>query len=542
MFDWDEVNFAECAREMIISKNYAEVQLNYRPFWEKPPLFIWMQAASMNVFGVNEFAARLPNALCSIFTLLSLFIIGKKFHSQKFGIIWCLLYTATLLPHLYFKSGLIDPWFNLFIFISVYNCIQFINNPNGKQQLLNALFGGVCLGLAVLTKGYAALVIVALLFLVYFILSKSLLLLKTKSLWLFIITTLLVSGSWFLVEFLRGNQNVIKEFITYQIRLFKTEDAGHGGPFIYHFIVLLLGCFPASLIFIASYSKKEGLTPYQLLFKKIMLILFWVVIILFSIVKTKIVHYSSLCYFPITFVSAMGLTLFFNQLKLTSYLKVIYWAISFLISALFVVVGFFNLFKDKLINSNLIDDVFAKENLKANVNWTGVEWIVGVIFFVGSLLLFMAITKQKNKLMYYSLVCYVLFIYFAIILVIPKVEQYTQHAAIEFYKNCSTKKCYVETHRFKSYAYLFYSNRLPSDYTNPNQLKDIEEFLIGNEKLGHSRYSSFANANAEWMKNGKIDRPVYIVTKTQDEKEMFTNLTFKKLYSKNGFSFFERRP
>lgn len=527
---------------MIISKNYAEVQLNYRPFWEKPPLFIWMQAASMNIFGINEFAARLPNALCSIFTLLTLFIIGKKIHSQKFGIIWCLLYTATLLPHLYFKSGLIDPWFNLFIFISIYNCIQFINNPNDKQQLLNALFAGVFLGLAVLTKGYAALVIVALVFLVYFILSKSLLLLKTKSLWLFIITTILVSASWFLVEFLRGNQNVIKEFITYQIRLFKTEDAGHGGPFIYHFVVLLLGCFPASLIFIISYLKKEGLTPYQLLFKKIMLILFWVVIILFSIVKTKIVHYSSLCYFPITFVSAMGLTLFFNQLKLTSYLKVIYWAISLLISTLFLAVGFFNLFKDKLINSNLIDDVFAKENLKANVNWTGLEWIVGVIFFVGSLLLFMAITKQKIKLMYYSLVCYVLFIYFAIILVIPKVEQYTQHAAIAFYKTCATKKCYVETHRFKSYAYLFYSNRLPSDYTNPNQLKDIEEFLIGNEKIGHSRYSSFANANVEWMKNGKIDRPVYIIAKIQDEKEMFTNLKFKKLYSKNGFSFFERTP
>ena len=542
MFDWDEVNFAECAREMVVSKNYAEVQLNYRPFWEKPPLFIWMQAACMNVFGINEFAARFPNALCSIFTLLTLFIIGKKFHSQKFGIIWCLLYTATLLPHLYFKSGLIDPWFNLFIFISVYHCIQFINNPNGKQQLLNALFAGICLGLAVLTKGYAALVIVALLFLVYFILSKSLQLLKTKALWLFIITTLLVSGSWFLVEFLRGNQNVIKEFITYQIRLFKTEDAGHGGPFIYHFVVLLLGCFPASLIFIASYLKKDGLTPYQLLHKKIMLILFWVVIILFSIVKTKIVHYSSLCYFPITFISTMGLCLYFTQLKLTSYLKTIYWSISILISTLFIVLGFFNTYKDKLINSNLIDDVFAKENLKANVNWIGVEWAVGVIFFIGSLLLYRAITKQKIKLMYYSLASYLLFIYFAIILIIPKVEQYTQHAAIEFYKNCATKKCYIETHRFKSYAYLFYSNRLPSDYTNPNQLKDIEEFLIGNEKIGHSRYSSFANANVEWMKNGKIDRPVYIVAKIQDEKEMFTNLKFKKLYSKNGFSFFERIP
>ena len=73
LFDWDEINFAECAREMVVSGNYSHVQLNYRPFWEKPPFFIWLQALSMNVFGVNEFAARFPNALCSIVSLISIY-------------------------------------------------------------------------------------------------------------------------------------------------------------------------------------------------------------------------------------------------------------------------------------------------------------------------------------------------------------------------------------------------------------------------------------------------------------------------------------
>lgn len=47
LFDWDEVNFAECAREMIVSKDYFNVTINFQAFWEKPPLFIWMQALSM---------------------------------------------------------------------------------------------------------------------------------------------------------------------------------------------------------------------------------------------------------------------------------------------------------------------------------------------------------------------------------------------------------------------------------------------------------------------------------------------------------------
>ncbi|MFZ9295373.1 MAG: ArnT family glycosyltransferase, partial [Bacteroidia bacterium] len=59
LFDWDEINFAECSREMLESGNFWDVQLYYKPFWEKPPLFIWIEACSMKLFGVNAFAARI---------------------------------------------------------------------------------------------------------------------------------------------------------------------------------------------------------------------------------------------------------------------------------------------------------------------------------------------------------------------------------------------------------------------------------------------------------------------------------------------------
>lgn len=37
LFDWDEINFAESAREMLATGNYLRVQIDYQPFWEKPP-------------------------------------------------------------------------------------------------------------------------------------------------------------------------------------------------------------------------------------------------------------------------------------------------------------------------------------------------------------------------------------------------------------------------------------------------------------------------------------------------------------------------
>ena len=133
LFDWDEVNFAEIAREMIVTKDYLNVQINYQPFWEKPPLFMWMQVLAMKLFGVNEFAARFPNAVCGMLTLLILFNIGKNIHSHKMGLIWVLVYAGSILPFFYFKSGIIDPWFNFFIFFGIYFVtIYFVQLFNGS--------------------------------------------------------------------------------------------------------------------------------------------------------------------------------------------------------------------------------------------------------------------------------------------------------------------------------------------------------------------------------------------------------------------------
>src|SRR6218665_2677155 len=125
LFDWDEINFAECAREMIVSKDYFSVTIDFAPFWEKPPLFIWLSALSMNIFGVNEFAARFPNALCGVVTLLLIFNTGRRLYDNRMGLLWVLCYAASTLPQFYFKSGIIDPWFNLFIFSGIYFFVLF---------------------------------------------------------------------------------------------------------------------------------------------------------------------------------------------------------------------------------------------------------------------------------------------------------------------------------------------------------------------------------------------------------------------------------
>src|SRR5512141_2022171 len=59
----DEARYTEVAREMLTTGDWLTPQLNGHPHLTKPPLTYWAIAGSMAVWGQNEFAARLPNAL-----------------------------------------------------------------------------------------------------------------------------------------------------------------------------------------------------------------------------------------------------------------------------------------------------------------------------------------------------------------------------------------------------------------------------------------------------------------------------------------------
>ncbi|MBP8823485.1 MAG: glycosyltransferase family 39 protein, partial [Flavobacteriales bacterium] len=321
LFDWDEINFAEIAREMLATHNWLQPQIGYVPFYEKPPLFMWMQALSMSVFGVGEFGARLPNALCGVATLVVLFRIGTRLRNRTFGLLWALAYIGSILPHLYFRSGIIDPWFNLFIFLGFLAFIRMADTPasaglTDRKKNIAAAMAGLWLGLAVLTKGPVGILIPALCAGVYWALNRFRLYVAIPRVLLMLAVLLLVPGLWFGADLLRNGPVFITAFFWRQVAMLSTEDAGHGGFFGYHFVVLLIGCFPASVFAMQEMLKPAGPTPVGrqpdnqqratnnpstiAAHRTWLLILFWVVLLLFSLVKTKIVHYSSLCYFPLT--------------------------------------------------------------------------------------------------------------------------------------------------------------------------------------------------------------------------------------------------
>src|SRR6202049_3665801 len=66
LWEPDEGRYAEIAREMVVSGDYVPPRDHLALHFEKPPLVYWANAASIKIFGVNEFAVRLPAALFSV--------------------------------------------------------------------------------------------------------------------------------------------------------------------------------------------------------------------------------------------------------------------------------------------------------------------------------------------------------------------------------------------------------------------------------------------------------------------------------------------
>ncbi len=536
LFDWDEINFAESAREMIASGNYFSVQINFNRFTEKPPLFFWMQVVSMKLFGVNEFSARFPNAICGIITLVVLFRIGKQIFNEYFARIWVMVYLGTFVTFLYFKSGIIDPWFNLFIFLAIYHFYS-LTTMLQVNRMKHLVLTGVFLGLAVLTKGPVAILIALLTYVVVVVLNRFRFFVNGKEFIAIFVTTLLVCFAWFGVDLIQNGPSFLIEFLQRQIAIFSTNDADHGEPFFYHWWVLLLGCFPASIFFMKGMFIQMERNE-QKMFKQWMGILFWVTLLLFSIVKTKIVHYSSLCWFPLTAIASFYLYEIFTGKvrRMHIVFKLLIGIIGFLLSLILIAIPF--ALVNKAVWIHLLEDPFAKANLQADVQWNWWDGLGGGVLLLGVLFyLFSKKNQLKTSLLFLSVTVCCLY---TSVMIVPKIEGISQRANIEFFEKRQGEDCYVETVGYRSYAQYFYSKKQP--YLSAQKIK-IDSVLAGGSKQPDTLTTKQKELNfSQWVLYGNIDKPAYFSIKIQNRQILDTMPALIKLYEKNGFAFYKRLP
>jgi len=464
LFDSDETNYAESAREMLITGDYLTVQIDFEPFPEKPPLFFWLQAASMKLFGINEFAARFPNVICGILSLVFLYLLGSTIYGHRFGILWVLSYGAAILPFFYFKSGIIDPWFNLFTFSGISLFVLYLDPDRSRHRLVFLLLSAVALGLAVLTKGPVAVLIFGICFLVFLIIKRFRIRTTFLHGLLYLLVLITVGGSWYFYQLIEGNTGFIHDFIQYHIRLFASDPAFHRGFFGYHLVVLFLGVFPASVLALKSFTKKAEETELRRIYRYWMYMLFWVVILLFSLVKTKLLHYSSLAYFPVTFLAAWVWEKWIGRkLEIGGWQVALIIMVALMYAAAAILFPLLTEHDDWLLTKNFAFlRPFTREAIQRDVHWSGYEWMIGAFLLLGVLVSSIQILRRNVSGMVVLHLTILLFSTATIYTFTERVEGYTQRAAIKFYQGLRGQDVYVNTLGFKSFAHLFYVDKQPA--------------------------------------------------------------------------------
>ena len=162
-----DATHAEAAREMYVTHDFVTLKVNGNRYLEKAPLLYWLVALSYSVFGVNEFATRMPTALAMLTMMLLAMAWARRAFGERASVYAGLMVTTCAGYYLFTRILIPEAILSACIAGSFYCFLTALEDDTPWRW-----YGGyACLALAVLTKGLLALVVVGFAMLVFLVAS-----------------------------------------------------------------------------------------------------------------------------------------------------------------------------------------------------------------------------------------------------------------------------------------------------------------------------------------------------------------------------------
>src|ERR1700724_3870464 len=115
LWEPDEGRYSEIAREMVVSGDYVTPRDDFELYFEKPPLVYWAEAAAIQIFGVNEFAVRLPSELFSVGQVVVTAALAETIFEGLTGFFSALALALMPLFYGFAKFATLDPALAFFL-------------------------------------------------------------------------------------------------------------------------------------------------------------------------------------------------------------------------------------------------------------------------------------------------------------------------------------------------------------------------------------------------------------------------------------------
>ena len=482
LIDVDEPRYAEAGREMLESGNWIVPYFNYSVRFDKPIFFYWLEAISMKVFGVNEFAARFPSALCALLCVSILFVFLKTFYDITFALTGVVLLMSSFefaalsrfsVTDMALASFMSSAMFSFFLgYHHVLNSHRFF-----KFQITEFSFwyitGFLFLALAVLTKGPIAIIILCLVFIPFFWWIEKLdYFFKSNTFWIGFFIFLFTIIPWYLmVHFATGGEFTKVFFGTHNFSRFTSVVSGHRGSVFYFIPVVLIGFLPWTFFLpqaIFSLIKKGLRSLLSSTTEQVPWFCLWwflVVFVFFSFSKTKLLTYV----LPLFPALSVIISFWFNEMfkkHINNRGLIIGLGTFFLFSLIFLGICLFNL------NVILPREI---KNLKLDLPIISFAFLM----FVGVSMAWAS--SHKDVKMTLLIICstFLLLDFSLISFLLPKIDECSQQMLRTFAKSI-LKDVELSTYQIVKPSLTFYSERKIEKF---DSIEEIQEKLSQESKF-----------------------------------------------------------
>jgi 4-amino-4-deoxy-L-arabinose transferase-like glycosyltransferase len=162
LLDDADARHAEAAREMLDRRDFVTMYVDGVRYLDKAPLPYWLNAASHAIFGINEFAVRLPMTLAALALFLSVFFLGRNLAGECAGFFAAIILATAVGPYIYTRFFIPDIMVCLWLTLTIHLFVGTLDDAHPTFSHC-ALLATVT-ALNVLTKGLIGIVFPALIF------------------------------------------------------------------------------------------------------------------------------------------------------------------------------------------------------------------------------------------------------------------------------------------------------------------------------------------------------------------------------------------
>ncbi|MBV9736835.1 MAG: glycosyltransferase family 39 protein [Candidatus Eremiobacteraeota bacterium] len=311
LWDNSETAYGEVAREILRFHDVVVMHLNGAPWFVQPPLYFWIAALCVKVFGLSSFALRLPSALATIAMGAMVAYAVSRTAGVRAGVYATVVLSTSLMQAVVGRLAIMDALLDLTVACAIFWWFRALQT--GRAGYVYA--GSAAAALGFLAKGPVAPVIALLVIIAFYFWNRRssvTLLPSVRAIALAVVIFALIVSPWFIALFLRTGSTSIGQLIGhYTIARYTSTIENQAGPFWYYLPVLILGFFPwiaflpAAGAFVAPLlNKPSNLEPSAPLMR---LAVAWIVLpfLFFSFAKTKLPNYIALEFPPLALLVAL---------------------------------------------------------------------------------------------------------------------------------------------------------------------------------------------------------------------------------------------